>query len=175
MPYQYKRKVLQAAIISSLLYACESWLVESYKEVELMYIGALKALLGVRDTTRTDIVLIETGMPTLKEAVRQRQAVFMKKSISGDIEDTPLAKAYRTCQNKGTKGYCYIKNLLDVPRNVTQTETKVFHGPRNESDNVPSHQSRFTNSSSVQNKELPRRKETHHIYKIPFILPSTED
>ena len=57
MPYMYKKKVLQAAIISSLLYSCESWLDAKMKELEQMYIGALKAVLGVRETTRTELIL----------------------------------------------------------------------------------------------------------------------
>ena len=49
MPYQYKKKVLQAAIISSLVYSCESWFTDSMKQMEQMYISALKSLLGVRE------------------------------------------------------------------------------------------------------------------------------
>ena len=115
MPYQYKKKVLQAAIQSSLTYGCESWLIENYKDVEQKYIGALRALVGVREATPANLILLETGMPTLKEIVRQRTVKFVKKNIRGDKEDTPLAKSYRTCQNKGTKGYRYIKGLLDNP------------------------------------------------------------
>ena len=49
MPYQYKKKVLQAAIISSLVYSSESWFTDSLKQMEQMYISALKSLLGVRE------------------------------------------------------------------------------------------------------------------------------
>ena len=34
MPYQYKKKVLQAAIISSLVYSCESWFTDSMKNTK---------------------------------------------------------------------------------------------------------------------------------------------
>ena len=56
MPYQYKKKVLQAAIMSSLLYSCESWFTENLKEMEQLYVAALKSLLGVRETTRTKLL-----------------------------------------------------------------------------------------------------------------------
>ena len=124
MPYQYKKKVLLAAVRSSLLYGCESWLVENYKGVEVKYIGAVRALLGVREATPADIVLLETGMPTLKELVRTRSVAFIKKNIRSDIDETPLSKAYKTCQNKSTKGYRYIKTLLDNPNNDTLDELK---------------------------------------------------
>ena len=124
MPYQYKKKVLQAAITSSLLYGCESWLTEHYKDIEQKYIGALRALLGVREATRADIILRETGMPTLKELVRKRTSTFIKKNIRGDIEDTPLAKSYKKCQDAGTKGYRYLKSVLDNPNCHTLDELK---------------------------------------------------
>ena len=79
MPYKFKTQVLEAMIISSLLYACESWLTDNVKEVEKMYISALKSLLGVRDTTRTDTIMIETGFPSICERIRKRTAKFAKK------------------------------------------------------------------------------------------------
>ena len=115
MPYQYKKKVLQAVITSSLLYGCESWLTDSYKDAERKYIAALRALLGVREATPANIIYLETGMPKLNELVRMITGKFIKKNIRGDKDDTPLAKSFKTCQSKGTKGYRYIKNILDNP------------------------------------------------------------
>ena len=92
MPYQYKKKVLQAAIISSLIYSCESWFTDSMKQMEQMYISALKSLLGVRETTRTDVVLLETGMPTLQEMIKRRSTAFMENNINASIENKPLAR-----------------------------------------------------------------------------------
>ena len=124
MPYVYKKKVLLAAIISSLLYSSESWFEAQLKTLEQMYVGALKALLGVRETTRTDVILIETGMPTLKELISLRTVRFMKKNIRSDKDDTPLAKAYKMCEEKGTSGYRYIKRLLDSPEKEFLQELK---------------------------------------------------
>ena len=115
MPYQYKKKVLQAAIISSLVYSCESWFTDSLKQMEQMYISALKSLLGVRETTRTDVVLLETGMPTLQELIKMRSTAFIKKNVNASIDDTPLARVYKMCAEKGTNGYRYIKSNLDNP------------------------------------------------------------
>ena len=107
-----------------------------------MYVGALKALLGVRETTRTDVILIETGMPTLKELISLRIVRFMKKNIRSDKDDTPLAKAYKMCEEKGTSGYRYIKRLLDSPEKeflqelkqkfLNETGKKSFDVQRNE-------------------------------------------
>ena len=115
MPDQYKKKVLQAAIISSLVYSCESWFTDSLKQMEKMYISALKSLLGVRETTRTDVVLLETGMPTLQELIKMRSTAFIKKNVNASIDDTPLARVYKMCEEKGTNGYRYIKRNLNNP------------------------------------------------------------
>ena len=124
MPYIYKRKVLVAAIVSSLLYGCESWFLNDFKEVKKKYIEALKALLGVRVTTRYDIILLETGMPTLKELICDRTVKFVRKNVRGDLE-TPLSKAYKICQNNNTKGYSYLKSLLDNPNNETIDNLRI--------------------------------------------------
>ena len=63
-------------------------------------------------------------MPTLKELVQKRTATFIKKNIRADKDDTPLAKSYKTCQDKGTKGYRYIKGLLDNPNCDTLDKLK---------------------------------------------------
>jgi hypothetical protein len=125
MPYQYKKKVLQAVIIQSLFYGCDTWLTDQLKTMEQLYVSALKALLGVRETTRTDVVILETGMPTLKELIRKRTSTFVKKNIRGDIDETPLSRVYKMCESKGTPGYRYIKRLLDNEINETLEELKA--------------------------------------------------
>ena len=115
MPYQYKKTVLQAAILSSLVYSCESWFTENLKQMEKLYISALKSLLGVRETTRTDVVLLETGMPTLQELIKKRSAAFIKKNVNDRSDETPLVKIFKMCEEKETGGYLYIKRNLDNP------------------------------------------------------------
>ena len=68
----YKKKVFDECIISSLLYGCESWLTNKKKEIERLYHSAIKSLLGVRDTTRNDIILIECGMTKIDEFIRKK-------------------------------------------------------------------------------------------------------
>ena len=54
-PFLVKKRVLEAAFMSSILYGCESWLNVSLKPVETMYLKAVKALLGVRITTPNNL------------------------------------------------------------------------------------------------------------------------
>ncbi len=57
MPFDYKKKkkVFDAAVISALLYSCESWLHNNLKRVEKEYNKLIKCLMGVRKNTRTGI------------------------------------------------------------------------------------------------------------------------
>ena len=66
MPYIYKNKVFDAVIVPSLLYGCESWWIEDMEEVNKFYLSAIKSIIGVRDTTRNDTVLVESDMPSVK-------------------------------------------------------------------------------------------------------------
>ena len=115
MPYLFKKKVLEAAIFSSLLYGCETWLGTEVREVEKIYISALKSVLGVRETTRTDTTLIESGMPSLQELIKKRTRTFMKKELDRDGScDTPLIKIYKLCESKRTKGFVFLSNLFNL-------------------------------------------------------------
>ena len=116
MPFKFKMKVFKAVIMSSLLHGSESWLTEQMKEVEKMYVSSIKALLGVRETTRTDTVLLEIGMPPVKHLVQKMGKSFAKKNlVSSEFNKTPLHKIYKMCEEKQTNVYKFIKKLLDTP------------------------------------------------------------
>ena len=67
-----KKKVLEAAFMSCILYGCEAWLNTPLKMVETMYMKAVKALLGVRITTPNELCLIEAGIRPLTTIVKSR-------------------------------------------------------------------------------------------------------
>ena len=128
MPYKFKKQVLEAMILSSLLYACESWLTVNVKEVEKAYISALKSLLGVRVTTRSDTVMIESGMPSISERITKRTSVFLKKKLLGDhdhADETPLQKIYKICEAKQTRGYKFFRKIL-TPTVALPSRTEKF-------------------------------------------------
>ena len=96
------------------------------KEVEKMYISALKSLLGVRETTRSDIVLIESGMPAVTDRIRKRTAKFVKKELAVEQADkTPLQKIFDICKTKRTKGYKFMSDLL-LPTVVESSLVEKF-------------------------------------------------
>jgi hypothetical protein len=155
MPYMYKKTVLLAMIMAGLLYGCETWLTEQVKDIEKLYIGAVKALLGVRDTTRTDTALIEAGMPTIKELIRKRTTSFAKKELLNvEVDDqTPLVKIFRICETKETKGYKYIKSLL-TPNN----------GDDNNISSLVRNFANETGTKAVTYRKMNPSLQTHQVY-----------
>ena len=65
VPFIIKKKIFDAALMSAMLYGCESWLSGDLKPMEKLYKWCIKQLLGVRRTTSNDICLVELGLPPL--------------------------------------------------------------------------------------------------------------
>ncbi len=92
VPFVVKRRVFEAALMSSLLYGCESWLGADLKPITKLYNWAIKQLLGVRKSTPNDVCYAEVGCPALPDLIRQRQHDYFVK-ISNEKqgqEDNPL-------------------------------------------------------------------------------------
>ena len=114
MPFIYKKNVLESMIVASLLYGCESWLAVDFKDVEKMYVSAVKSVLGVRETTRKDTTLIEAGMPSLQHLIAKRTSTFIKKELNSDrVQDTPLIKIYKLCEAKRAKGFIFLNKIVN--------------------------------------------------------------
>ena len=79
IPFRVKLKVFKAALMSSVLYGCESWFNGDLKPVEKLYNWAVKQLLGVRMTTCTDICYVELGLPPIKHLVIIKQRKFSQR------------------------------------------------------------------------------------------------
>ena len=65
-PFLVKRKVI------------ESWLNTSLRDVEILYIRAVRPLLGVRATTSNDLCLVEAGLSPVVGIIRNRQKIFLR-------------------------------------------------------------------------------------------------
>ena len=93
MPFIVKRRrVFDAALMSALLYGCESWINADLKPVTKLYHWCLKQLLSVRKTTCNDLCCIEAGYPSLIDLVRHRQHKFLRNIWRErcDMNDDPL-------------------------------------------------------------------------------------
>lgn len=58
IPFIVKKRALDAALMSALLYGCESWLTADLKPVQSLYNRCLKELLDVRRSTCNEVYVI---------------------------------------------------------------------------------------------------------------------
>ena len=113
-PFPVKKTVTDACFYTSLLYGCESWLEEKVSpDLEQLYLKGVKCLLGVRPSTPTDIVLLESGYPSLRALIKSQQKTFFEKMIKEreNMVDDPFMHVYRLTMAKNSKMAAYIRSL----------------------------------------------------------------
>ena len=82
VPFTVKKKIFDAALMSAMLYLCESWMNGDLKPIEKLYKWCIKQLLGVRKTTSNDVCLVEMGMSPLRALVKAKQRKFFLKNVA---------------------------------------------------------------------------------------------
>ena len=114
IPFIVKRKVFDAALISTILYGCESWLGGDLKPVNKLYNWCLKQLLGVRKSTCNNLCLVELGYPPLRALVSHKQRKFFKGMWNerSNMMDDPLVHAINLTLESNTPTSRYVRDLL---------------------------------------------------------------
>lgn len=92
VPFIVKRRVFEAALMSALLYGCESWVGADLRPVSKLYNWCLKQLLGVRRNVCNDLCYLEAGYPSLSDLVKHKQHKFIRNiwSERNVMNDDPL-------------------------------------------------------------------------------------
>ncbi len=90
MPYYLKLKVFNSALLSSVLYGCESWLTQSLSDLSSYYMTAVKLLLEVRRSTPNIMSLLEVGLPELPSIILKRQCNWISKYMRRTNAEEPL-------------------------------------------------------------------------------------
>ena len=130
-PFWVKRKVLDAALLSTILYGCEVWLGNSVKAMTATYNASIRNLLGVRSTTATDLCLIEAGYPSLEARVKNIQRKVVQKLLMDPArsrQDDPFLAIWHLCKEEKTKGYKYYERVLNNEHILTdlhQRQTRI--------------------------------------------------
>ena len=83
---------MTSALMSAVLYGCESWFVKDVSAVNRLYIASVKRLLGVRQATPNDVCLFKIGYPLLSNWVKQRQRNLWETAMEQrrGLEDGPM-------------------------------------------------------------------------------------
>lgn len=128
-PFQVKRKVWQAALLSSIFYSSESWLCHDLRPAEHLYITSLKQMMGVRTTTCTDLVLVEAGEPDACELIRRRQRRFITKLMNReDHLNTHVGKVMQMAMQARCPAGIALEKLLQDPeeRSLDQRQSAIL-------------------------------------------------
>lgn len=119
-PFTVKKKVMDAAFFSSILYSCESWLNASTDKLSTMYMSAIKSLLHVRSTTANALCLAESDYAPLKYVVKEYQRKYFLKIMHRDpIDDDPLMYIICLHRDASTPFASYL-NALNTPSSFIQ-------------------------------------------------------
>ncbi len=124
MPVHMKIKVLDACLMSSVLYGCESWFGLNLVKLEKMYMSAIKCVLGVRTATPNYLCLIEAGLPSIQALIQTRQHSFFQKEIARReyIPDDPLMFALKLNREVNSPAWKYISGVLAVGTNAVDQD-----------------------------------------------------
>ena len=122
-PYCVKRKVWQAALNSSLMYGAETWWCSDMNSVNRIYIKSLRDLLGVRITTCTELVYLESGEPSASALIKSKQIKYLQKLQSrNDFNDSYLCKVIDKAINVQSPMGKYIQQLRQIEQGPVISE-----------------------------------------------------
>ena len=155
MPFSYKMKVFQAAVMSALLYSSESWLTSSVPEIERTYNKLVRLLLCVRNNTPIPLCLIELGLNTVQYEIDKRRRGFLKANLNVNLEE-PFHFVFDMCKSNNTPGYRFLVKCLE-DRNSGQS----FENIQSQIREKPLTATKYVTYRTKLNKELS----LHSVYK----------
>ena len=118
IPFIVKKKLFNAALMSTILYGCESWINGDLKPIVKLYNWGIKQLLGVRKSTCNDLCYLEVGMPTLKAIVMDKQRKFFKsmwRERSG-MGDDPWVHVMKLTLEYNSPTSKYLSDLISIDK-----------------------------------------------------------
>ena len=114
-PFVVKKRVFDAALLSSLIYGCESWVGADIKPMSKLYNWCLKQLLGVKRSTCNDVCYADSGYPPLEDLVQNRQHICFRSMLQerSNYDDDPLSFVIRMVMDMNTVTGQSIRHFLD--------------------------------------------------------------
>lgn len=153
IPFLVKRKVFNAALLSTILYGCESWIGGDLKPIVKLYHMCLKQLLGVRKSTCNNLCLVELGYPPLKALVTSKQRKFFSRMWDerSNMIDDPLIHAMSITLSQNTPTSRHLNDLLnndvddiqvaidEIKRTISESSSSRMHFYREINSNYNLH------------------------------------
>ena len=126
-PFIIKKRVAKVCIFSSILNGYETWCCSTYGNLETIYMGIIKTLLAVRQTSCNDICLVECDMPTLKAAIRYRQYKYLTEKFKCLEGNSTLKFALNLVESVITASYKIIKEMLGDLNIINKDKHKLVN------------------------------------------------
>ena len=127
IPFWIKKRIAEACLFSTVLYACGTWLTNDYGKLNSLYMKVVKSLLCVRTTSCNDLCLIESDMPSLEKIIEKKRSTFLKNKLSNLNAEDPLKHALdlaRSCRTPSMKIIrAALKSNVDIVE-LGKTEQK---------------------------------------------------
>ncbi len=162
LPFVVKRRVFEAALMSAVLYGCESWVNADCKPVTKLYNWALKQMLGVRKTTSNMVCYAEVGLPSLPDLIKLKQHKFFRRMWQerSGMNDDPLILAIRvTLASRTPTARCLDSFVTTEPPTMSSIINNVCNS-------IASSDS----SRCTAYKEINPRFAVHDIYKQKHMI-----
>ena len=140
-PLMVKLKIIEACVMSNVLYGCETFGRNIPEELEKLYLKMIKAALGTRSNTPNSIVLIESGMLPLKALILSRQLNFFKKfkaSLKPDLARAFVLNAMLTEPSSFLNHYTTLEDKYESSKQIFEesiTEVKNTILRKNDPEN----------------------------------------
>ena len=124
-PVDIKIKVLQACTVTSILHNAETWADVKVEWLEVLYRRMMKAIVGVRLTTCTEILYIELDLVSIKTQILMKQWTFWKK-IQELEDDNPLSYAIALAKQLGLKEVKHYEKLITTFQSTEEIKNKFI-------------------------------------------------
>ena len=101
----------------------ETWLCNNFGKMETLYMKVLKTLVDVRASTCNDLLLLETGMPSLSVLIHEKRSKYLKNKLASLNPEAPLNLALTLAKSCNTLSTKIIDSaLLDHDQNDRLTD-----------------------------------------------------
>ena len=162
MPYCYKRRVFDAAVLAELTYSCESWLTNNCVSLTSQYSKLMKCLLGVRNNTSSNLCHIESGIKPVYHVVSVRRKRFLERKLASLDRNEPFHIIFDLCREAETPGFKFIQSAIQYDDNINPLDKII-----NLVTNKPEDATKYQTYKSVLNSSLG----VHKIYSEDIYIP----
>ena len=124
-PTDIKLMVLDACVLSSLIYNSETWANTRINSLDIKYRKILKAILGVKMSTCNEIVYMELGKVSIQTQIEIKKYKFWKKIEELDDRD-PLKQTINEARKQNMAFIKYYDNLTTRYESEDEIKEEFF-------------------------------------------------